>query len=495
MKTDKNALMDESKKANFDINEFAKELMRQILFNPKSNTQTAASSFTAFSKNDIVNYLQNPSTTTNNKNLRNASIYMYFASMHYQRLIQYYANLLTWSFVVSPLNFNKAKVKEEVFKKQLQKTLDLLELMNIYETMRNVLVVVLREGVYYGVKWNDASSVFFQKIPADYCKISSISDGVFLYSVDMSLIAENKLMYYPPEFTEMYQAYKRTGVKWQEVPAEISLCIKADPTIAEYSVPPFAATMSSLYSISTIENNQEIKDELDNYKMLNGQVPVDNEGNPLIPWDLVMKYYQNLSNAVGDKVGVSVTPFKLESFDFESSGSVADIDKINRAVNNYWTTAGTSGLLHGVANNTSGVTKLALKNDESFLYGIMKQAERWFNRYLKANVNGTIKFKITFLPITIFNREEYVKMYKESVAFGIGKSHYLAALGINPYDVTGLSYLENDIFDYDNLFKPLKNSHNATADSLSDAGRPLENDGEIGDSGEITRDLDANANR
>lgn len=479
--------------SNDSIMKFAKALAKQMVVNSKNVKAKNAVTYSTYTKENIIKWLQSPAS--NEKNLRNASNYMYVASMHYQRLISYYAGLFEWAFVISPLNFNKTKVKDEKFRNQYQKVADALELMNIPETMHTIMTVVLREGAYYGVRWADGNSSFCQKIDADYCTITSISDGTFLYSVDMSQIKEDKLGFYPSIFTTMYNNYKTTGEKLQEVPADVSVCIKADPSVIDYTVPPFAATMPSLYTIANTEALQETADELNNYKMLSGKVPVDANGQPLIPWDIVEKYYTNLCNAVGDKVGVAVTPFDLKDFNFEASGGLADVDNVNRAISNYWTTAGTSGLLHGVSNDTAGVTKLAIKNDESYLAGMVKQAERMFNRYLKNNFNGTIKFKITFLPITIFNKEEYIKMYKESVPFGVGKIYYLAALGIHQFDVEGLSYIEDNIIKLKEILTPMVNSHNSSSETLEDSGRPQEEDEDLSESGEATRDADANSNR
>ena len=311
----------------------------------------------------------------------------------------------------------------------------------------------------------------------------------------MSQIGKDKLEFYPKVVQDLYAEYEKDKVKWKEIPMDVSVCIKADPSIIEYSIPPFGAVMPSLYTIANAISLQETKDELNNYKMIAGEVPIDNNGKPLIGWDMYLKYYTQLENAVGDGVGLAISPFTLKSFDFEQSGSTAEIDNVSRAIDNYWTTAGTSGLLHGVSNNTSGVTKLAIQNDENYVLGIVQQIERMLNLYLKTHFSGTNKFKITILPITIYNRNEFIEMYKGAVAFGLAKSHYAAALGITQTDVEGLSYLENDVIQIDELLKPMVNSHNASSDELSRQGRPESSDDELSDSGEQTRDNDSNSNR
>jgi len=469
---------------------FAKELLKQMVFNPKATAAGASQTFARYSKEQIITWLQSPAA--NEKNLRNASVYMYLSSMHYQRLISYYAGLLMWFFVISPVHF-EGKPDAESFRKQFYKTANLLETMNIPETMRTILTVILREGVYYGVRWTDKSSSFVQRINPDICKITYISDGVFLFAVDMSKIPEEKLQYYPEAFKSMFNAFKKDGVKFQEVPSEISVCLKADASVIDYSIPPFAAVMPALYKISDAEGRSDVSADLRNYKMIAGQVPIDSDGNPKIEYDIVKKYWDHLANSVGSRVGVAVTPFKLDAFNFEKSGSTAEIDEISRSIGHYWTTAGTSGLLHGIANDTAGVTKLAIKNDESYITGIMRQAERLINRHLKTELSGKLQFKITFLPITIFNHEEYIKIYKEAASFGIGKSYYMAAVGIPQSDIGGLNFIENEILNLDTDLVPLANTYNTGAES--GVGRPAKDEKNLSPAGESTRDNDTNANR
>lgn len=470
--------------------QYARELLRQLTYNPRVSSSKKSYTYSVYSKENIIKWLQSPSSATNEKNLRDASNYMYISSMHYSRLLNYYAGLYTGAYVVSPLAFNVDDVKEN-FIKQYRKVSKALELMNIPHILRQEILVALRDGAFYGVLLNDNNSAFIQKIDPDYCRITSICDGSFLYKVDMTKIA-SKLEYYPAEFSEMYSNYLKTGDQWQEVPLEISVCIKADDSLVDFTVPPFAAVMPSLYTIANTESLQETATELKNYKMLSGKIPCDDKGNPLMAEDVVKKYYAQVSNALDENVGLALSPFDFKTFNFENNSSTADVDDLSNAVSNFWSTAGTSGLLHGRENDTSGVTKLAIKNDETFVLGMVQQFERVINRYLKTGFTGSTKFKITILPVTVFNKEECLKQYKEAAAFGIGKSHYAAALGIAQNDMAGMDYLEKNLLPFDKL-TPLKSSYNMTDND--GAGRPQESDEELGDAGEETRNNDTNNNR
>lgn len=471
---------------------FARELIRQLTYNPRVSSSKKSYTYSVYSKENILKWLQSPSSATNEKSLRDASNYMYISSMHYNRLLNYYAGLFTGAYVISPLAFNADSVKDN-FASQYNRVSKAIELMNISHILREELLVALRDGAFYGVLLSDKNSAFIQKIDADYCRITSICDGSFLYKVDMTKIA-NKLEYYPAEFSEMYSNYLKTGEQWQEVPLEMSVCIKADSSIVDYTVPPFAAVMPSLYTIANAESLQETANELKNYKMLTGKIPCDDKGNPLMGDRMVEKYYTQVANALDDNVGLALTPFDFETFNFDTKSGMSDVDDLSNAVANFWSTAGTSGLLHGRENDTSGVTRLAIKNDETYVLGMIQQFERVINRYLKTSFSGTTKFKITILPVTVFNKDECLKQYKEAAAFGLGKSHYAATLGISQSDIAGINYIEKTILPFDEL-TPLKSSYNTSSEGLTDAGRPELGDTELGDSGEATRNNDTNSNR
>lgn len=472
---------------------FAKALMRQKTYDPQNASSRKSRSYSIYTKANILNWLQSPTSISNEKSLREASNYMYLSSMHYNRLLNYYAGLFTGAYVISPIAFNGSEVKDN-FVKQYRKVAKALELMNLPTMMREEILVALRDGAFYGILLKDNNSAFVQPIDPEYCRITAICDGSFLYKVDMSKIS-SKLEFYPAEFTKMYNDYLETGNQWQEVPVEISVCIKADSTLLDSTIPPFAAVMPSLYTIANAESLQETAGALRNYKMLSGKIPTDDKGRPLMADDIVQKYYAHISNALGDYVGLALSPFDFTTFSFENKTGVTDVDDIANATANFWSTAGTSGLLHGRENDTSGVTRLAIKNDETYVLGMIQQFERVINRYLKTGFSGTSKFKISILPITVFNKDEYLKYYKEAAAFGIGKSQYAAALGVPQSDLEGLIYLEDKLMPFDKL-TPLKSSYTSSEGSgEADVGRPLSDEEELGDAGELTRDNDTNTNR
>lgn len=204
-----------------------------------------------------------------------------------------------------------------------------------------------------------------------------------------------------------------------------------------------------------------------------------------------MQYYSHIAGNVGDRVGVAISPFELKSYDFEQSGTTSQIDNVARANENFFASAGTSALLHGATNSTSGVTKLAIKVDEAFAFEIMYQCGAAINRFLKT-LSGNIKFKVNFLPVSIFNETEMVDLYKNAMNYGMGKLQYAACIGIQQTDLLGQAFVENEILGFDSMFTPMQTASTRSPDDKK-SGRPTSED--VTDEGEETRDTTANDNK
>ena len=69
---------------------------------------------------------------------------------------------------------------------------------------------------------------------------------------------------------------------------------------------------------------------------------------------------------------------------------------------------------------------------------------------------------------------------------------YAASQGLGQAELDSMSYLETDILGLQDMFKPLLNSAQMSADSDSDgdAGAPEKEIGDLTDSGEVSRERD-----
>ena len=477
---------DDPQNMSFSVKSLTQELRRLNTYSGGSDELR----FFSYTKDDILNYLSKPADYATK--LIEASRKMFQNSPQYRRLIQYYAGMSMWSYVIEPETYVPSKVKRESIIRQYYKTAAYVEKMNIKHEMRKACTIALRDGVLFGVVRSNRDSWFIQSINPRYCKMSSIIVGCCVFSVNMALIGKSNLYMYPPEFEEMYRRYESTGEKWQEVPDQICFCLKGDETV-NYIIPPFASILPNIIELETYREMAEIAKEIGNYKLVAMRVPLNDKSELSLPWDTIMEFYQHLANALPDYVGAAAVPLELDDIDFHNSNASASSD-LEEATRDFWSATGVSPLLFGDAsNNTASALRLSIRTDEEFVFALVAQCERLINHHLAKSISGSVRYKVNILPVTVFNQEQMVGYYKEAANYGLPtKTAYAATTGITPTAVPGLCDLENNILKYPEIFVPLTSTYTMSSD---DAGRPALSDDELGEAGDKTREQDSDENK
>ena len=233
-------------------------------------------SFSLFTKDDIAKYLENPYRYE--KQLRRAVIYIYAASSHFRRLIQYFVGLTNWSYIIEPYNIDPQKANTRITNNNYRKALKLLSAMSIKTQFPKVLTVCLREDVCYLTTWMTQDNVTFQQLPSDYCAISSIEGNVLNVTFNFSYFASREALldYYPAEFRRKYEQYKKDRTTpWIELDAPYSFAIKVNNDILDYAVPPFVGILRELFDLEDYKGLKLAKTALENYAMLAMKIPLE----------------------------------------------------------------------------------------------------------------------------------------------------------------------------------------------------------------------------
>lgn len=217
------------------------------------NNNTSTPTFSLYSKDDITNYLANPYTYE--KQLRSAVTYIYGASSHFRRLIQYFTSLSDFAYVVSPYRLDPKTANIKTVSRNYRKVLNALSAMSIKTQFPKILTVCLREDTFYGTMWVTNDNITIQQLPSDYCAISTIEGNVLNVTFDFSYFDSHAAMldFYPPEFKTKYNAYQRDRRnKWIELDSPTSFAVKANNDILAYSIPPFVGILRELYDLEDL---------------------------------------------------------------------------------------------------------------------------------------------------------------------------------------------------------------------------------------------------
>lgn len=483
---------DKIKKEKFisNFNYFKPTIIRDLNINKSKNSAI----YKKYSKDKVVKFLKSPQV--NESKIRELSRYLYQVSTNYRRLIDHYATILLFNYIISPLKLYEEPNKDEFYKEY--KTISYLcEKYQIEKESKRAMKIAIRDGVFFGLYYETDECFYLQNFDAEYAQITAIEDGCLLFQIDLNYFTgkdETILHAYGDEIALAYLQWKKDSKKHSQyfTPSNC-FCIKADATDLLYSLPLFTGLILSIYDIEDYKMLQKAKTENENYMVLSMKMDVDEDGLPKMDEEMANIYYDQASVNIADNVGLMLTPWEINKFSFQSN-SASEKNVVTDAENQFWAESGTPPILFGSSKATSSsALDYAVKPDEQIAIDLLNQIERFFNYKFK-KMNFKFCWKLEFLKQTIFNKDKVSDSYQKAASNGVGgsKLKYASSLGITPSDILGLSYLENDVLEVGvKLFnRPLINSNTLSNGKVSDTGRPTnESKGEIlGEAGELANE-------
>lgn len=463
------------------------------------NNNTNTPTFSVYSKDDIQTYLSNPYTYE--KQLRDAITYIYGASTHFRRLIQYFVGLTDLAYIVEPYKIDPRKANVKTTGNNYRKTLNFLSSMSIKTQFKKIIRKCLREDVCYVTTWINNDNITLQILPSDYCAISSVEGNVPNVTFNFSYFDayQSLLEFYPQEFTTKYKEYQRNSMnRWLELDSPTSFAIKFNTDILEYALPPFVGLLREIYDIEDYAAMKVSKTALENYAMLAMQLPMDKDGNWGIDFDKAVEFWQNLDSVLPEEVGSVLTPMGIDKIDFDKSNT-GDTDTVADAEQHMFTAAGVSSLLFNSDKSSANSLLLSIKADQALTFEIVNSIQDAINRLIQAQSFGK-NFKVNFLDVSPFNRKEAGDAYLKAASYGLPTiSAYAASQGIGQEELDGMSFLEGTVLGLPSLFKPIQSSTqmsgNATGSTnlegegaTDEGGAPTKDIGEVSDSREGNRE-------
>lgn len=470
------------------------------------NSKNESVIYKKYTKEQIVNMLENPQK--NEENLRELSRFIYLVSSHYRRLVDYYSTILLYNYTVVPTKIPVKKPNKTKYTECYYHIVNECEKYNLQQEATEALKIAVRDGVFYGICYENEDSFYIKPFTdTKYAKIASVEDGAFRWSLDMAYFngKEYLLDMYGSDIKQNYYLFKgnkKEGIKgnkakkWYELPNGI--VVKSDKSDFFGSIPTFSNLLLDILSIDDYKLLQKAKVEGDNYKILGFKLDTDTEGSPIMPYDLAAKYFNTASETLPSGVGAILVPFEISEHTFQTSNA-SSINTVTESMNVFWESAGIPSSLFGGGNiNSSGAMSISVKPDEAFAYSLLIQFERFFNVKFK-KMSLEYSFKLKFSRLSIFNQNEYVNRLSKASTLGMPiKLEYISALGFSPSDVLGMTYLEEEVLMLSKKawLTPLISSNTQSAVD-SEGGRPTsESKGEIlGESGEQTQTNESNSER
>lgn len=446
--------------------------------------------------------------------LLRASDYLMKVSPHYYRLNTYYSNmaLCLWGIDLYGLKDTVEERTIKSIKKSYARLAEKLEDMNLKHEFTEIMKVLPFQDVYYGVVVENDSDFFIQPIRWDICQLFQVQDKVYNFKINLSGIKAQEIGAYPDYIQKEYLDYingERLGAdgrimgincEWYVPPADKQICIKLNSQWT-YPFPMLIGIIRDILDLNIYKNLKLQSARTDNYKAVAMEVPIskDKVDVPLITPNTLSVFADINRGSVTDDIGLIYTlGSQATPISFKNSSNTRN--NVSDAIDEIYNSSGESRELYNGSSSGTAVT-LSVENDAGFVYGVYRQFERWVNRYIKAKKynKAAYKFKFWMLDATVFNRDKVSQRYKDPVGLGATVvDRWLASVDKTPSTTFGSYILHKDIYDYANNFVSLSSAYNSSASTDNEgAGRPTnESEGELlSDSGEQTKDSDANADR
>lgn len=478
---------------NYASKQSAENALRQLRDYTKSTSYRTISSF---DKTSLRNYLQNVSS--NEKNLRNLSRYLYYRSQVYYRLIAYNANMfcLNCRSVIPRYSLTEDNDDEAILK-SYSDTLDALDKMNLSYEFLKAYMICFREDVFYGVYYfdpesEDTTAFCILPLDPDYCKIAGVyPTGDFAFAMDMSYFRSHQelLEYWGEPFQSLYNQYQSQNVKWQLIPPEYGMCLKARAEDWETIVPPFAGLLNSIISLVDQEDISAIADQQSIYKLIWMEMETFDNGQPndfkVDPDSISVPYFNRMvDEALPDYTSAAIVPGKLNTISFDND-QATDTTKIEKATETVLNTSGGAQILNSASISGTTAFNAAIKSDTKFAISmLLPQTQCIVNRILSLYVDNACSVK--FFDVSIYTKQEFMDNILKGNEYGLtSKLLYNSVNGFSEKETIAINHLENDILKIN--FTPVESTHTQSGNSDS-AGRPTSSDTTISDDGEATRD-------
>lgn len=460
--------------------------IEKIILRNKNN-DVASPSFYKYTKSDILDYLKDP--YKNEQKIRDAVIYMYGASPIFMRIVQYFASLNDFAYILTLDGVDTTIANKDKIRSDRNKCAQLLASLGAGTQLRDILVTCFREDVFYATSYLENNRIVIQRLPSDYCSITTIQDNVMNVTFDFSYFNGRRtvlLDYYPKEFKTKYEKYvtNRKDMRYQELDSPASFAIKANRDIKDYALPPLVGMLPSLYDLADYQELQLSKTELDNYALLVMKLGLVN-GAYELPEPQAKGFFQNLAGVLPSQVGAVMSPMSIDKIDFgdDTADRTAEVENAENAI---FTAAGVSSLLFNNPKASSNALLLSIKADQALTYGVVQSIADALNRILKSYSFGK-NFKVKFLDSSRFNRDELANQYAKGFQYGMPTiSLYCSVLGLAPEDIDSMNFMENDVLELIDKFRPLSSSNTLSSDDS--AGRPTEAIGDLSDEGEESQE-------
>jgi hypothetical protein len=228
--------------------------------------------------------------------------------------------------------------------------------------------------------------------------------------------------------------------------------------------------MLDILNISDYKEIEKERSLQELYKLFIQKMPLDKDGNLIFDIAETEAFHTNGASVLADSPGVDIlTTFAdVEMINLQENNRALRND-LEIASNSFFNESGTSKMIFSATGNIA--LDKSVKTDEGLMQILLDQYEFFLNSFLQMLFNNRkYYYQLIILPITIFNRQEMSKFYREQASYGYTRMPATIASGISQSAFLASLTFENDILNLSERMIPLSSSY--TQSGGADEGRP-----------------------
>lgn len=385
----------------------------------------------------------------------------------YKRIILYYATILTYSGLLIPNPSFGKKLSSPHISKRYYAALDYLDKLHLPEVMTRMSIYALVYGCYYGIIQKATKDEFILfDLPASYSRSRYVDiygneivefDVEYFNTISDLEMRKEALNTYPKVVSAYYQKWLKGKVTtpWVKLPAEVGVCF----SFFEDNRPLFLHVIPATIQYDDAVDTERERELEEIRKIIVQKIPHLNDGALLFePEEAAVIHKGTVGMMKGNKnVSVLTTYADVDAILSKTSADNVSTS-LEKMLQNVYSQAGVSAQIFAPVG--SQVLLISITNDMSLMMIIGNKYSRFFTKVINDIFsNSNITFKYTLLPISYYNKKDFIdETFKLAQS---GYSFLLPALaaGLSQKELMNIKELENDVLKLPKVLIPLSSAY------------------------------------
>lgn len=397
----------------------------------------------------------------------------------YRNIINYYATLLKYMYLLIPNPAAGKKISDKFVQKRYYTALEYVDRVGLREFFIHCAFRALIDGTYYGLRGKvDKDTFSIITLPSGYCRtrFKDVNNNdiiefnlTYFDSIADDDLRKEALRAYPNFVSNAYNRYKKGKLSscWLIIPAELGICF-----VFMDGHPYFLNVIPEILDYNDTVDTEKDRDEEEIKKIIVQKIPHLNDGILLFEPDEAAAMHQAAVNMMRGNKNVSVmTTYADVDAIVSRTASDSVTNTLERMLNNIYYNSGTSSEIFAARSNLTLET--SLRKDLAMMMTLADKFSRFITVVLNDNfANSNVNFSFKILPISYYNQKEFAESSLQMANSGYSFLLPALAMDITQSQLTNVKELENNLLDLKSLLIPLSTSY---TQSGNDGGAPAKN--------------------